>query len=133
MTTPDPNNATPGSNNATPDSNNATSDAYNATPGSYMTTSGSYMTTPDRILNNMPEDIKLALSKIGKRSAPALLEDIVVELCKIMPLNIEQLSELTQRTTSHIRNKVIPKLLKEKRIRFTIPEMINHPEQKYQA
>ncbi len=110
-----------------------TPDPYNATPDPYNATSNPYNATSDRILNNIPEDIKVALSKIGKRCEPALLEDIVVELCKIMPLNIEQLSELTQRTTAHIRNKVIPKLLKEKRIRFTIPDMINHPEQKYQA
>lgn len=124
--TSDPYNATLGPNMTTLDPNMTTL-------GPNMTTLGPNMTTPDRILNNMPEDIKLALSKIGKRSAPALLEEIVVELCKIMPLNIEQLSELTHRSADYLRKFTIRKLVREKRIRFTIPEMINHPEQKYQA
>lgn len=139
-TTSDPKVVTSGSNGTTSDPKVATSDSKVVTSGSKVATSDpkvvtsdSKVATSDPILNNISEELKVVLSKIGKKCALTILEELIVELCKSMPLNVEQLSELTHRSIKYLRNKIIPKLMQEKRIRFTIPEMINHPEQKYQA
>ena len=109
------NDATSGTNDATSGTNDATSDANDAT---------------SEVLN---AEIKEKLATLGKRARKSDLEDLVVELCKITPLSIDEIASYTNRTTAHIRNRVLPVLIRDKRIRFTIPEMKNHPDQKYTA
>lgn len=54
-----------------------------------------------------------------------------MEMCGVLPLSIEEMARYTNRTVNHIRNKVLPELLRENRIKYTIPEMTRHPNQKY--
>ncbi|MGM9828121.1 MAG: ATP-binding protein, partial [Muribaculaceae bacterium] len=111
------NNATSAPNNATPVSNNATSVPKDATS----------------ILATLPKEISLKINSLGKRVPLSTLEALTIELCTIRPFSIEELALLLQRTVSHIRNKVLPPLLSDGSVRFTIPEMRNHPNQKYTA
>ena len=111
------NNATTAPNNATPVSNNATSVPKDATS----------------ILATLPKEISLKINSLGKRVPLRTLEALTIELCTIRPFSIEELALLLQRTVSHIRNKVLPPLLSDGSVRFTIPEMRNHPNQKYTA
>lgn len=72
--------------------------------------------------------------KIGTlklRAKKSELEDLLVEMCGVLPLSIEEMARYTNRTVNHIRNKVLPELLRENRIKYTIPEMTRHPNQKY--
>ena len=111
------NNATSAPNNATPVSNNANSVPKDATS----------------ILATLPKEISLKINSLGKRVPLSTLEALTIELCTIRPFSIEELALLLQRTVSHIRNKVLPPLLSDGSVRFTIPEMRNHPNQKYTA
>ena len=87
----------------------------------------------DNITCNLSLDLQERLSSLGKKCSKQLFEQLVVDLCGSMPLNIEQLSQITNRNQIYLRNKIIPKLMREKRLFFTIPEMVKHPNQKYTA
>lgn len=52
-------------------------------------------------------------------------------MCRITPLSIDEIAKYTKRTINYIRVKILPGLLRDKRIKYTFPEMINHPNQKY--
>ena len=116
-----------GHNGATSESNGATSESNGAISESNGATSESNGAT----LPEFSTQIVQKLESLGKRTKKTELEGIIVEMCKMAPLSVEEIAEYTKRTVNHIRNKVLPGLLREKRIRFTIPDMINHPNQKY--
>ena len=107
--------ATPDSNVATPDSNVATSDSNVAT------------------LAIFGEDISQKLASLGKRTKKEVLEAIIIEMCHIKPLSIDEIARFTKRNIHYIRNTILPKLIRDKCLKFTFPEMINHPHQKYTA
>ena len=79
------------------------------------------------------EEISQKIASLGKRTKKEALEAIIVEMCQIKPLSIDEIARYTSRNLHYIRNKILPNLIRNKRIRFTFPEMINHPHQKYTA
>lgn len=79
------------------------------------------------------EDIRRKLLSLGKRSKKSELENVIIDMCGVAPLSIEEIANYTNRTISYIRIKILPGLLRDKRIKYTFPEMINHPNQKYSA
>ena len=81
----------------------------------------------------LPEELKEKLQQVGKRLPQDKLDEIIVELCRVKAFSVEELAHILKRTESHIRNRAIPRLLKNKRLAYTIPEMINHPNQKYMS
>ncbi len=67
-----------------------------------------------------------------KKWAPAYeMEKLILEMCEIEPLSLNELSELLSRKPTSIRYQYINPLLKQGKIFYTIPEMLNHPRQKY--
>jgi ATP-dependent DNA helicase RecG len=83
--------------------------------------------------DGVPDDLRERIKNLGTRASKAKLYDIIVELCRIKPRSKEELANILGRTEIHIRNKILPGLLKSRLIRFTIPEMKKHPNQKYTA
>lgn len=127
---------TSGAKGATSGAKGATSDAKGATLGANGATSDANGATSDTKVTSCEmfgAEILQKLQSLGQRTNRNDMESLIVKMCSIMPLSIEEIANYTNRTINHIRNKVLPKLLREKRIRFTFPEMINHPNQKYTA
>ena len=80
----------------------------------------------------MPENIIFRVRSLRQRVPKTELSDLITDLCSIRPLSIEELGEILGRTTKYLR-KILPELIKNKRIKYTYPEMVNHPNQKYVA
>jgi ATP-dependent DNA helicase RecG len=99
------------------------------TSGGKVTTSGGKVTTSDIFSESVIQKIK----SLGTRSKRADLENLIIEMCQQSPLSIEEISGYTKRTISYLRIKILPALLRKKRIKFMISEMKNHPNQKYTA
>jgi ATP-dependent DNA helicase RecG len=114
----------------TSDGKVTTSDGKVTTSDGKVTTSGGKVTTSDEVFS---ENVLQKIKSLGKRSKKSDLENLIAEMCQQSPLSIEEIAEYTKRTISYIRIKILPTLLREKRIKFLIPEMINHPNQKYTA
>ena len=125
-TSDDANGATPDANGATSDANGATSDDAN---GATLDANGA---TPD-LFSEIPEELISRINRMGERMPAEQLSSLITDLCGIRAFSVEELAKILNRTENHIRNKILPGLLKAKRITFTIPEMVNHPHQKYIA
>ena len=80
----------------------------------------------------MPENIIFRVRSLQQRVPKTELSDLITDLCSIRPLSIEELGEILGRTTKYLR-RILPELIKDKRIKYTYPEMVNHPNQKYVA
>ncbi|MDE6198318.1 MAG: putative DNA binding domain-containing protein [Muribaculaceae bacterium] len=80
----------------------------------------------------MPENIIFRIQSLRQRVPKTELSDLITDLCSTRPLSIEELGEILGRTTKYLR-KILPELIKDKRIKYTYPEMVNHPNQKYIA
>ena len=81
----------------------------------------------------LPDDIKKRIDEVGKRVPKDVLNKLVVDMCSIIPLSMDDLSVLLHRNSKSFKNKNIKVLLENNQLFYWIPEMINHPQQKYIA
>ena len=87
----------------------------------------------EELLLLLPDDIKKRIDEVGKRVPKDVLNKLVVDMCSIVPLSVDDLSVLLHRNSKSFKNKNIKVLLEAKQLFYWIPEMINHPQQKYVA
>ena len=87
----------------------------------------------EELLLLLPDDIKKRIDEVGKRVPKDVLNKLVVDICSIVPLSMDDLSVLLHRNSKSFKNKNIKVLLETNQLFYWIPEMINHPQQKYVA
>ena len=87
----------------------------------------------EELLLQLPDDIKKRIDEVGKRVSKDVLNKLVVDMCSIVPLSMDDLSVLLHRNSKSFKNKNIKVLLENNQLFYWIPEMINHPQQKYIA
>jgi ATP-dependent DNA helicase RecG len=117
-------------NGATSSANGATSSANGATSSANGATSDAkYKGT----LDGVPNPLRVRINNLGRRVSKKTLSSIIVDLCRIQPRSREELANILGKTETHIKNNLLPELLKSRLIQFTFPEMKNHPNQKYTA
>ena len=87
----------------------------------------------EELLLLLPDDIKKRIDEVGKRVPKDVLNKLVVDMCSIIPLSMDDLSVLLHRNSKSFKNKNIKVLLENNQLFYWIPEMINHPLQKYVA
>ena len=85
----------------------------------------------EELLLLLPDDIKKRIDEVGKRVPKDVLNKLVVDMCSIVPLSMDDLSVLLHRNSKSFKNKNIKVLLENNQLLYWIPEMINHPQQKY--
>lgn len=82
--------------------------------------------------NGLPENVERLILSIGRRSNDAQkVDSVILDMCSYKPLSVNELSRLLHRTENYLKSKFIKRLLAEQRLYYTIPEMRNHPNQKY--
>ena len=81
----------------------------------------------------IPIALKERIEQIGLRVPKEVLADIIIELCRVKPFSGEELAGMLGRSEAHIKNRILPNLIDNGRLKFIYPEMINHPNQKYTA
>lgn len=81
---------------------------------------------------SLPPYLQVRLPEPGHRPAKDQLRDLIVELCRYRPLASRELAELLGRSQHKplIRDHLTP-LIEAGRLQYTIPEMPQHPQQKY--
>ena len=84
----------------------------------------------EELLLLLPDDIKKRIDEVGKRVPKDVLNKLVVDICSIVPLSMDDLSVLLHRNSKSFKNKNIKVLLENNQLFYWIPEMINHPRQK---
>ncbi|RAK20538.1 hypothetical protein B0I26_104191 [Anoxybacillus vitaminiphilus] len=71
------------------------------------------------------------LARKKKRLSPAVMEEIILQLCSKRPLMLKELAYLLERTPDGLRNNYLAKLLSEGKIKLKYPDQPNHPKQAY--
>ena len=81
--------------------------------------------------DELPEALKEKIFKIGKRAPEEEMKKLLIELCDLHPFSLYEISILLHRNMVFLRNHYINPLMAQGKLFYTIPEMINHPNQKY--
>ena len=79
----------------------------------------------------LPLLLQERIKKIGKRAASSEIRSLIIELCTFTPFGIAKLAQLLNRDMKALRYHYINPLIKQGKLFYTIPEMLNHPNQKY--
>jgi ATP-dependent DNA helicase RecG len=87
---------------------------------------------PGRLLDTVPLDLRRRLPGPGRHLRRDILQELVLALCAWRPLSARELAELLGRhDTKHLVRETLSPMVAESRLAYTIPEMENHPEQRY--
>ena len=65
----------------------------------------------EELLLLLPDDIKKRIDEVGKRVPKDVLNKLVVDMCSIVPLSMDDLSVLLHRNSKSFKNKNIKVLL----------------------
>jgi ATP-dependent DNA helicase RecG len=79
----------------------------------------------------LPPALMERIKKLGKRAASSEIKSLIIDLCSFNPFSLSQLAQLLNRNMRALRYHYINPLLKQGKLFYTIPEMLNHPNQKY--
>lgn len=86
------------------------------------------------ILSQIPDYIKAKIIELGQRSTkPKDMKEIILQLCSWKELSNTELAKILNRNDKYLKNNYLKPLVKERKIAYTIPEMITHPYQKYKV
>ena len=78
-----------------------------------------------------PENIQNRILDLKKWTPASEMKTLIIDMCTIKPLGLNEISVLLNRKPSSIRYQYINLLIKQGKLFYTIPEMLNHPNQKY--
>ena len=90
------------------------------------------LSAPPKPVDDIPDDIKEQINALGKRTNDKeKISSIILQLCINRPMKSKVIASVLGKSEKYILREFLKPLLEEKRINYTIPEMINHPEQAY--
>ena len=81
--------------------------------------------------DHLPLELKERIKQLGKRANPKEMERLIIDLCNWNPLSLKEIAKLINRKTSSVRYLYLNKLIAQGKLFYTVPEMLNHPDQKY--
>ncbi|NMA30688.1 MAG: hypothetical protein GX941_02625, partial [Candidatus Methanofastidiosa archaeon] len=73
------------------------------------------------------------LAELPQRMSVKKMENIIMRICKDNYVKKEELAELLNRSENYIRNKILPRMLKDGKLEKKYPFTLNHPEQAYKT
>ena len=92
------------------------------------------LTERDLLLSSLSEETKMALLKLGKRTRPEIMKDLIREICSQSELSLEEICLILERKSKvTIYNAYITPLLNEKKLIKTNPDKPTSPNQKYKT
>jgi len=84
-------------------------------------------------LGSIPQSLQKRIDRLGKKANKTEVMGIVIELCKLTPLSIPEIANIIHRNSTYIKQNIIRPLRIQGFLEYTIPDMVNHPGQKYKA
>lgn len=85
----------------------------------------------EALFYGLPDELKDKIMTVGKKTGTDEMTSIILELCTYSEFGIADLAKLLKRNEKYIKTTFIKPLRAQKKLFFTIPEMPNHPGQKY--
>ncbi len=87
----------------------------------------------NELLRELPKGLQEQVAKLGKWASREKVSQLLVDLCAFKPYSYEELALIIQRAAKPMKDKYIKPLRLANKLFYWIPEMINHPLQKYVA
>ena len=87
----------------------------------------------NELLRELPKGLQERVAKLGKWASREKVSQLLVDLCAFKPYSYEELALIIQRAAKPMKDKCIKPLRLANKLFYWIPEMINHPLQKYVA
>ena len=79
----------------------------------------------------LPKELLQKCKSLKKWESSEKMKGIVLELCAFMPLSLNDIAKIINRRSHSVRYLYINPLIESGELFYTIPEMLNHPNQKY--
>jgi len=106
----------------------ATSDVKVATSDAKVATSDAKVATSDAKVAT--SDAKVATENHKKRLSKDVLQNLIINVCEDWK-TMEEISLATNRNYGYLRIRIIPEMIKMKKLEMLFPGVPNHPNQKY--
>jgi len=88
----------------------------------------------EELLNILSEETKFRINRVGKRTNPEYMKEIIREICSQADFTLDELCIILERKKrSTLYDNYITKLLNEKKLQKTNPEKPTSPKQKYRT
>ena len=87
----------------------------------------------EELLCELPKELHERVVILGKWASREKVSQLLVDLCAFKPYSYEELALIIQRAAKPMKDKYIKPLRLANKLFYWIPEMINHPLQKYVA
>ena len=93
-----------------------------------------YMLKPRaELVRELPNELQERVNNIGNRASRETVCQLLIDLCAFKPYSYEELASILQRSPKALKDKYLKPLRLANKLFYWIPEMINHPLQKYVA
>lgn len=87
---------------------------------------------PDRLVNQLPPELQTLLDDLGQKCRDVnKMQQFIHELCRWRNLKLIEIAAVLDRQPKYVLRKFIQPMLKKSLIKYTFPDMPNHPEQAY--
>ncbi|EMR04682.1 ATP-binding protein [Cesiribacter andamanensis] len=124
--------STQGNGRSTQGNGRSTQANSQTTQATSQTTQGSDQSTES--FPALPPDLSGQVSQLGKwKTDQATMENAILALCSWQPQSMEALEYYLQRDRRYLFRKFVQSLLKDNRLKYSIPDMPKHPEQTYKT
>jgi ATP-dependent DNA helicase RecG len=113
---------------------NTEPDLLNTEPNSTNTEPLSLNTEPHSLLQELPSVLREQLEQLKVReNDPNKIKDVIYELCKYRSYSAKQLAALLNRKENTVFRSYLTPLREEGKLKYTFPDMPNHPDQAYKS
>ena len=85
------------------------------------------------LVRELPNELQERVNNIGNRASRETVCQLLIDLCAFKPYSYEELASILQRSPKALKDKYLKPLRLANKFFYWIPEMINHPLQKYVA
>lgn len=82
---------------------------------------------------DMPEDLKAQVQALGRRTTPAELSRVILNLCRWRELEPQELAQIIGKSLNHLRETQVYPLLEKGLLLYRYPESPKHPKQAYRT
>lgn len=81
---------------------------------------------------DLPADLRARIAQAGRRPTFQVLRSLVLDLCRAVPMSAREITEaLGRKDPRELTRRHLRPMLATGRLAYTIPQMPNHPDQKY--
>lgn len=87
----------------------------------------------EELVRELSKELQERVNNIGSRASRETVCQLLIDLCAFKSYNYEELASILQRSPKALKDKYLKPLRLANKLFYWIPEMINHPLQKYVA